>query len=58
MTLQKTSPPGCMTLQKLDQLLSLVAACACKTGGCMTLRKSAFKWRHEAANRHLCEWSH
>ena len=40
-----------MTLQKLDQLLSLVAACACKTGGCMTLRKSAFKWRHEAANR-------
>jgi hypothetical protein len=51
MTLQKTSTPGCMTLQKLDQLLSLVAACACKTGGCMTLRKSPFKWRHEAANR-------
>jgi hypothetical protein len=42
-----------MTLQKSDHALSLVAACGCKTGGGMTLPKSAFKWRHEAANRHL-----
>jgi hypothetical protein len=40
-----------MTLQKSDHALSLVAACRCKTGGCMTLPKSAFKWLHEAANR-------
>jgi len=40
-----------MTLQKSDHALSLVAACGCKTGGCMTLPKSAFRWLHEAANR-------
>jgi len=28
-----------MTLRNFDQLLSLVAACGCKTGGYMTLRK-------------------
>jgi hypothetical protein len=39
-----------MTLQNFGQPLLLVAASACKCGGCMTLQKSAFRWLHEAAN--------
>jgi hypothetical protein len=39
-----------MTLQNFGQPLVLVAASACKCGGCMTLQKSAFRWLHEAAN--------
>jgi hypothetical protein len=39
-----------MTLQNFGQPLLLVAASACKCGGCMTLQKSAFRWPHEAAN--------
>ena len=41
-----------MTLQNFGQPLLLVAASACKCGGCMTLQKSAFRWLHEAANWH------
>jgi hypothetical protein len=52
MTLQKGPKPGGMTLQKLGQPLVLVAASVCKCGGGMTLQKSAFRWRHEAANWH------
>ena len=43
-----------MTLQNFGQPLLLVAACACKCRGGMTLQKSAFRWRHEAANWHAC----
>ena len=50
MTLQKVLKPGGMTLQNFGQALVLVAACACKCRGGMTLRKSALRWRHEAAN--------
>jgi len=39
-----------MTLQTFRQTLVLVAVCACKCRGGMTLQKSAFRWRHEAAN--------
>jgi hypothetical protein len=39
-----------MTLQNFGQALVLVAACACKCRGGMTLQKSAFRRRHEAAN--------
>jgi hypothetical protein len=53
MTLQKVLKPGGMTLQNLGQTLVLVAACACKCRGGMTLQKSAFRWRHEAANWQL-----
>src|SRR5450759_1831446 len=42
-----------MTLQNFGQPLVLVAASACKCGGCMTLQKSAFRWLHEAANWHM-----
>jgi hypothetical protein len=52
MTLQKGPKPGGMTLQNFGQPLSLVAASACKCRGGMTLQKSAFRWRHEAANWH------
>jgi hypothetical protein len=50
MTLQKVLKPGGMTLQNFGQALVLVAASACKCRGGMTLQKSAFRWRHEAAN--------
>jgi hypothetical protein len=50
MTLQKGPQPGRMTLQNFGQPLVLVAASACKCGGCMTLQKLAFRWLHEAAN--------
>jgi hypothetical protein len=50
MTLQKVLKPGGMTLQNFGHSLVLVAACACKCRGGMTLQKSAFRWRHEAAN--------
>jgi transposase len=52
MTLQKVLKPGGMTLQNFGQALVLVAASACKCRGGMTLQKSAFRWRHEAANWH------
>ncbi len=39
-----------MTLRKSGQPLSLVAASSCKSGGGITLRKSAAKWLHESAN--------
>ena len=52
MTLRKVVKPGGMTLQNFGQPLMLLAASCCICGGCMTLRKSAFRWLHEAANWH------